>query len=187
MTLAADVSFLGAGTDPHRKACLMIRQSLDADSAYVDVALHGDGLTSLQFREAKGAATHEVQANVSAPGGCGSRSAGKYALMYLAAEGGEPQLLRGGGADRVRGAVLRRDRRLRHNKDVVERAVFSNVELIAPPVPAAPSRPVLYSTLETQTIASTDRRVVHVTPRGSRRPTGCRDGKTLIYNSGGRI
>ena len=52
----------------------MIRQSLDADSAYVDVALHGDGLTSLQFREAKGAATHEVQANVSAPGGCASRS-----------------------------------------------------------------------------------------------------------------
>ena len=55
------------GKDPHRKACLMIRQSLDADSAYVDVALHGDGLTSLQFREAKGAATHEVQANVTAP------------------------------------------------------------------------------------------------------------------------
>ena len=45
----------------------MIRQSLDADAAYVDVAVHGDGLTSLQFRDAKGAATHEVQANVSAP------------------------------------------------------------------------------------------------------------------------
>ena len=67
LALAADIAFPGAGTEPHRKACLMIRQSLDADSAYVDVALHGDGLTSLQFREAKGAATHEVQANVSAP------------------------------------------------------------------------------------------------------------------------
>ena len=74
LALAADVAFVGAGKDPHRKACLMIRQSLDADSAYVDVALHGDGLTSLQFREAKGAATHEVQANVSAPGGSASRS-----------------------------------------------------------------------------------------------------------------
>ncbi len=46
----------------------------EADSAYVDAALHGDGLTSLQFREARGAATHEVQANVSAPGACASRS-----------------------------------------------------------------------------------------------------------------
>ena len=74
LALAADVAFRRHGTEPHRKACLMIRQSLDADSAYVDVALHGDGLTSLQFREAKGAATHEVQANVRRPGGCGSRS-----------------------------------------------------------------------------------------------------------------
>ncbi len=55
----------------------MIRQSLDADSAYVDVALHGDGLTSLQFREAKGAATHEVQANVSAPEAAPHREAGQ--------------------------------------------------------------------------------------------------------------
>src|SRR5262249_48655640 len=67
LSLAADISFRGKGREPHRKACLMIRQSLDAGSAYVDVAVHGDGLTSLQFRDARGAATHEVQANVSAP------------------------------------------------------------------------------------------------------------------------
>ncbi len=67
LALSADVAFLGKGTDPHRKACLMFRQNLDADSADVDVALHGDGLTSLQFREARGAATHEVQASFRAP------------------------------------------------------------------------------------------------------------------------
>src|SRR5687767_8985140 len=53
VALAADVAFVGAGKDPHRKAVLMIRQGLDADAAYVDVAVHGDGLTSLQFRETK--------------------------------------------------------------------------------------------------------------------------------------
>ncbi len=52
LSLTADISFIGPGKEPHRKACLVIRQSLDADAAYVDVALHGDGLTSLQFREA---------------------------------------------------------------------------------------------------------------------------------------
>ena len=67
LSLSADISFLEAGTDKHRKACLMFRQSLDADSAYIDVALHGDGLTSLQFRESKGALTHEIQSSIQKP------------------------------------------------------------------------------------------------------------------------
>ena len=67
VSLAADIRFEGAGKDPHRKACLMIRQSLDPDAAYVDVAVHGDGLTSLQFRDSKGARTQEVQATVKSP------------------------------------------------------------------------------------------------------------------------
>jgi hypothetical protein len=71
VALTVDVSLPGSGgdghRDNHRKAVLMIRQSLDADSPYADAALHGDGLTSLQFRDEKGAATHEVQSNVSAP------------------------------------------------------------------------------------------------------------------------
>src|SRR5207253_8833916 len=89
LSLTADISFIGPGTEPHRKACLMIRQSLDADSAYADVALHGDGLTSLQFREAKGAATHEVQANVSNPVRLRIEKRGRYTRMYLAAKGEE--------------------------------------------------------------------------------------------------
>ncbi len=53
VTLAADISFLGEGGDPHRKACLLVRQSLEPESAYADAALHGDGLTSLQYRSDK--------------------------------------------------------------------------------------------------------------------------------------
>src|SRR5665213_1965954 len=99
LSLSADISFIGAGGDPHRKACLMIRQSLDADSAYIDVALHGSGLTSLQFRETGGAATHEVQANVSAPKRLRIEKHGNYCLMYLAGEG-EPVHF-SGAADRI--------------------------------------------------------------------------------------
>ena len=43
-SLEADVSFSAPGQNAHRKACLIMRQGLDADSAYADVALHGDGL-----------------------------------------------------------------------------------------------------------------------------------------------
>ncbi|MFI5455096.1 MAG: cellulase family glycosylhydrolase [Isosphaerales bacterium] len=184
--LAADVTFVGAGREPHRKACLVIRQGLEADSAYVDAALHGDGLTSLQFREARGAATHEVQASVRAPGRLRIEKRGKYVLMYLAPVGGE--LGFSGAAVRIEfqepfyvglGVCA-------HNKDVMETAVFSNVETAAP-LAVSTGRPVLYSSLETQTISSTDRRVVHVTPTRIEAPNWLRDGNSLIYNSAGRI
>src|SRR5260370_1120283 len=58
VALAADVRWPGPGKEPHRKACLIIRQSLAADSAYADAALHGDGLTSLQCREEAGDRTY---------------------------------------------------------------------------------------------------------------------------------
>jgi acetyl esterase/lipase len=186
LALTADVSFLGEGKEPHRKACLVIRQGLGADDAYVDAALHGDGLTSLQFRDAKGAATHEVQANVAAPARLRVEKRGKYVLLYLASKGEEL---------RFSGAAVRLSFEepfyvglgvCAHNKDVIEKAVFSNAELTAP-LPPPSARPVLYSTLETQAMSSTDRRVVYVTPTRIEAPNWLRDGKTLIYNSGGRI
>src|SRR5262249_34830175 len=73
-----------------------------------------------------------------------------------------------------------------HNKDVTEKAVFANVDLNTA-LPPITGKPVLYSTLETQTIASTDRRVVHVSPTRIEAPNWLRDGNSLIVNSGGRI
>jgi TolB protein len=185
LSLTADVSLQEKGTDPHRKACLMIRQSLDADSAYVDVALHGDGLTSLQFRSAKGGATHEVQSNLAAPTRLRIEKRGKYALMYLANKGEDLRF--SGAAVRIAfeepfyvgiGVCA-------HNKDVVEKAVFSNVELNTSL--STSKKPVLYSTLETQSISSTDRRVVYVTPTRIEAPNWFPDNKQLLYNSGGRL
>src|SRR6266481_1754891 len=99
VTLTADVSFVGKGVNEHRKAVLMVRQSLDADSAYADVALHGSGLTSLQFREEKGAATHEIQANVSAPKRLRIEKRGAYFNMSLAGADGDFHLF--GGSIRI--------------------------------------------------------------------------------------
>ena len=186
LEIAADIAFKGAGKEAHRKACLIIRQSLDPDSAYVDAALHGDGLTSLQFREAKGTATHEVQANVTAPRRLRIEKMGKYVRMYLGTEGKEPSFS---------GAAVRMTLEdpfyvglgvCAHTNDAIETAVFSRVELGAPKT-VSTSSPTLYSALETQTIASTDRRVVHVTPTRIEAPNWLRDGASLIYNSDGRI
>ena len=39
VTLTADISFLTKTGNEHKKAALMLRQSLDADSVYADIAL----------------------------------------------------------------------------------------------------------------------------------------------------
>src|SRR5437879_10171886 len=95
VTLMADITFLGKGLNEHRKAVLMARQSLDSDSPYADVALHGSGLTSLQFREEKGAPTHEIQANISAPKRLRIEKRGPYFSMWLADEKDEFHLASG--------------------------------------------------------------------------------------------
>jgi hypothetical protein len=67
MTLTADVRWVGTSTVGHRKAMLMIRQSLDPGSAYADAVSHGDGLTSLQFRGAANEQTYQIFTQIDGP------------------------------------------------------------------------------------------------------------------------
>jgi hypothetical protein len=67
VTIGFDVRFVGEGKVAHRKACGMVRQGLAADDAYADVAIHGDGLISLQYRRTKGGITEEVKSPVKGP------------------------------------------------------------------------------------------------------------------------
>ena len=185
VTLAADISFLGAGGDPHRKACLLVRQSLDPDSSYADAALHGDGLTSLQYREVKGARTYEIQANTSAPRRLRIEKHGNYVSMSIA--GANEPLRAAGGSFRLAlndpfyvglGVCA-------HNNNAIEKAVFSNVELTTPA--SGSTRRRLISTLETVPISSKDRRAVYTTTNLIEAPNWSRDGASLVFNSKGRI
>jgi TolB protein len=186
VSLAADVSFIGKGGNPHRKAVLMMRQSLDADSAYADIALHGDGLTSLQFRDEKGETTHEIQSNLSAPGELRLEKRGEYFYMSLAPKNGVLQIAGGSVRIPVRGTFYVGIGVCSHDKGVIEKAVFTNVS-VRVPLPAVAAQPALYSTLETVTIASTDRRVVYVAPGRFEAPNWMPDGKSLLFNRNGRI
>ena len=49
--------FLGEGNE-HRKAGIMVRQSLDTDSTYADVVIHGNGMPGLQWRSKQGEDTN---------------------------------------------------------------------------------------------------------------------------------
>jgi len=186
VTLTADISFLGKGVNEHRKAVLMTRQSLDADSPYADVALHGSGLTSLQFREEKGAVTHTIQANISAPKRLRIEKRGAYFSMWLADEKGEFHLASGSTRIALKEPFYVGIGVCSHDKDVVEKAVFSNVDLKAAE-PAAAAASTLYSTLEIITVASADRRAIYVAPERFEAPNWMPDGKNLIFNRNGRI
>jgi len=185
VSLTATISFIGAGGNPHRKAVLMVRQSLDADAVYLDVALHGNGLTSLQYRDAKGAATHEIQASVSAPRRLRIDKRGDTFYMLLG-EGTELHLAAGSPRIRLTEPFYVGIGVCSHDKDVVEKAVFSNVNLEVSG-PATQTLLFLYSTLETVPIASTDRRAVYVTPGRIEAPNWMPDGQTLIFNREGRL
>jgi Tol biopolymer transport system component len=186
VTLAADISFVGKGVNEHRKAVLMIRQSLDADSPYADAALHGSGLTSLQYRDEKGAATHEIQANISAPKRLRIEKRGEYFSLWLADEKSEFRLASGSMRIALKEPFYVGIGVCSHDKDVVEKAVFSNVELKTT-TPIAASASTLYSTLEIITVASTDWRAIYVAPERFEAPNWMPDGKTLLFNRNGRI
>ena len=63
VSLTADIDFPAKteNPNPHRKALLMFRQSLDTDGVYADAAQHGSGLTALQYRLAVGATTQDIE------------------------------------------------------------------------------------------------------------------------------
>jgi hypothetical protein len=186
VTLSADVAFEGQGGDPHRKACLLVRQSLNADSAYADAALHGDGLTSLQYRETKGERTYEIQSGVSRPKRLRIEKRGRYVSMSIAGDNGI--LHPAGGSFRLDltepfyiglGVCA-------HNDEALEKAVFTNVEInTGTAVPAG--KPGLICTLETVKLASKDRSAVWTTTNLIEAPTWSRDGAWLIFNSMGRL
>jgi TolB protein len=186
LSLAADIRFSGTNGNPHRKACLVIRQSLAPDAAYADVAVHGVGLTALQYRETTGDTTREIQSDVSGPVRVGIEKRGDYVSMSVAGAG--ESLHSAGAMYRMQfqepfyvglGVCA-------HNNKTREEAVFSNVEL-KPIPPGASNQTVMESTLETLEIASTDRQVVYHTRDHIEAPNWSRDGKFFLFNSGGRI
>jgi TolB protein len=184
-SLAADISILGTGGDPHRKAVLMVRQTLDGNSMAVDLAVHGDGLTSLQWRAAAGDNMHEVQANVKAPSIVRLEKHGDYFYAFVSDTDG--RLVPSGASTRVTlsGPFYVGIGVCAHSKDAVQQAAFSHVRFEQPS--ASPGKPVLVSALETIPIASTDRHVEYAAVMHFEAPNWTRDGAALIFNQDGAL
>jgi TolB protein len=191
VSLAADMDFpvTTGNPSPHRKAVLIFRQNLDADGIYADAAQHGSGMTALQYRRTPGATTQDIELNIASPKRIRLEKRGDVITMFLSMSG-EP-LHQVGASIKLHfdGPFYAGIGVCSHNKDVVEKATFSNVELNELASPTAASALALYSTLQTIGIEDNFRRALVVaTDKGHMEaPNWTRDGKSLIFNRDGRI
>ena len=186
VSLAADISWVGKGVNAHRKACLIIRQSLDPASAYIDVAVHGDGLTSLQCRDTEGGQTREIQANVIAPKRVSIEKQENQFYMLFSKDGDKLQPAGGSFKVGIKPPYYVGLGVCSHDNKVVETAVFSKVEL-KPRKSTSNSKPFLRSTLEIVPIASGDRRAIYCVDDRIEAPNWSPDGSYFLFNRRGRI
>lgn len=182
--LSARITFVGEGVNAHRKACLLFRQTLEPGSPYVDVALHGDGLTSLQFRAEAGGPTREVRSRLNAPERVKLRKRGAhYEFQVGNAAGGwdstgcSVELPMDGPLHIGLGVCA-------HETDVRETAVFSDVTLT--PLPPMQTTDNWRSSLEIINIHSGDRRSIYHTKDLIEAPNWLADD-SLVFNSKGRL
>ncbi|QEG24649.1 TolB family protein [Mariniblastus fucicola] len=183
----AHAELLGEGVDPHRKLGVMFRKFLDADAPYVDIAVHGDGLTSMQYRLTKGADTLQVESKLMGPDVMQlERKDGKF-IMSVAKFGdtfSQEELAGLDLGDEVYVGIFV----CSHNKDVVEKGKFSNVRIVVPvPDDYQPYRDYFGSRLEVMDVETGHRKIIHTTEDSMQAPNWTVDGKTLIYNRNGKL
>jgi Tol biopolymer transport system component len=191
VALSADVRFIGSGAVAHRKAVLMIRQGLEADSAYADLALHGDGLTSLQFRPTGGAITQEVKqdakSDLSAPVRLRIERRGDRFTMF-AGKPGELLVATGPATVAMKDPVYIGLGVCAHDASVLETAVFSNVSMQVLPAGGGRAPAQRYrSKLSIFDLRDNSIRTIYEVDRVFEAPNWSPDGKYLLTNSGGRL
>ena len=141
-SITAEVHITTGATDgnPHRKAGLVVRQSLEPESPYVDVILHGSGMTSLQFRTTPGGTTGQVETDVTAPAVLRLERHGDVFEMWLAGAPGEAPRKIGSTGLALRDPVYVGLAVCAHDAGRMETAVFSNVKVEPVPTPASASK-----------------------------------------------
>jgi hypothetical protein len=137
-TVNATLRFLGQGAE-HRKAGIMVRQSLDTDATYADVVVHGNGMPALQFRNRKGDDTNTFDLPIDGPGTFKIKlvRTGVRVYLYVGRNGAEPkEIVHTEVTFEPRIPVLVGLAVCSHDASVSETAIFSDVSIeIPPPTP----------------------------------------------------
>jgi TolB protein len=184
--IQATVQFVGKGTDDHRKMGIIVRDNLNTGSRYADACVHGDILTSLQFRAEENAVTDQVAVSTYHPTNIEFERSGNTFIFSAAAPGENYKSVTKELAlnEEVYAGIFL----CSHREDVMEQAIFSNVRII---IPAAkdfkPYTDYIGSHIEVMDIASGNRKIVYSAPNSLQAPNWTPDNKYLIYNSEGLL
>lgn len=185
--LRARAEFESDGVDPHRKMGWIVRSKLAPSSPYIDVAVHGDGLTAVQYRRREGAGTEEVRSSVTSPeviqlarqGGTYTVSVARFGDLLMGDEVSGLDL----GSEVYVGLFV-----CSHNPEVSERARFRNVRIVVPASnDLVPYQDYIGSNLEILDVETGGRRIVHQVDDSLQAPNWTPDGESLIYNRNGLL
>jgi len=184
--LRARVEFIGKGVEEHRKVGWMVRESLESNAAYVDCAAHGNGLTSLQFRQTPGTNTAQLVMPVTNAAVIQfERRGGNY--IFSAAPAGEPFVSTNFSDVTLPDEAYAGIFICAHNPQVKETAIFHDVRIIRP-VKAGfvPYKDYIGSVLEILDVHSGRLEKIHSSALPFEAPNWTTDGSALIYNISGR-
>ena len=185
--VSARVEFPGPGVEAHRKIGWMARSTLDPGSAHASAVVHGDGLTSLQYRKKAGEETEEARLSISGANQVQLERRGDTFIMS-AARFGEPY-----ASERITGLSLGDELLVglfvcSHNAAVTEKARFTNIRLTIPaPEGFTPYQDYIGGMLEVLDVETGKRTVVERSPRPLQAPNWTKDGRFLIYNVDGLL
>jgi regulation of enolase protein 1 (concanavalin A-like superfamily) len=138
--ITATMRFLAQGAE-HRKAGIMVRQSLDTDATYADVVIHGNGMPGLQWRSKQGEDTNAFDLPFEGPGTFRIKlvRTGVRIFMYIGKDGIEPKEIAHTEVS-FRGAVLVGLVVCSHRADASDTVIFSDVSVEAQAPPAAKTK-----------------------------------------------
>jgi TolB protein len=185
--LTARGALQGKGVEAHRKFGWMIRSSLDSSAAHASAVVHGDGLTSLQFRRVAGGTTEEVRSPVTGADVIQLERRGDTYVMSVAKYGDTLSTVQTSNlslSDDVYVGLFV----CAHNDTVVERATLTDVRITVPARSTfVPYRDYIGSNVEILEVATGHRRIVYHAAGSVQAPNWTRDGKALIYNQDGKL
>jgi len=136
-SVIATTEFLTDG-NPHRKASIMLRKTLDADAAFLHLAIHGDGMPSVQFRSTKADTTNTLDFPIEGPGTFTLKLVREGATVTVfVAKGGASLRELGHTTNQLGSPVLVGLGVASHSTEALNTVLFSNVSVNQLPAPAA--------------------------------------------------
>ncbi len=183
ISLTTSVAFPVNTGNSDKEAALLIRQNLSPEAPYIAAIWGVTGLKSMRWRREKGAATVETMIDAEAVTQVRLEKRGTHFFVYIARKGEKLH---------PAAAALPFDLAepfyiglgvCAYDKDALESAVFSNVQIAAP----SEKKLTLYSTLEIIDIASAQRRVVAVIPGRIENPSFTLDGAALLFKQRNKL